>query len=289
MSDRELSGVRAVVTGSTKGLGEAVARDLASRGASVVVNGTDEGRCRAIANEIGGLAVPGSVADETVAQDVIAKCVKHFGGVDFLVNNAGITRDAMLGKMTAEQFDDVIAVHLRGAWLVTRAAAKAMRADGGSIVNVASGTALYGHIGQSNYAAAKGGVLALTRALSLELRRHRIRVNAVAPVVRTEMVEPLLAMVGGQAEAFVPLFGAPEDVAPVFAYLASDAAAGINGQVLSFDGSQLSVWSHPVTIRSVRGEGRWSLDDVASAVSEGDLAKLNPDALGVALQGLLGP
>ena len=288
MTDMELSGVRAVVTGSTQGLGEAVARDLAARGAHVVVNGRSETRCGEIAEEIGGISVPGSVGDETVAEELIDRCVEHFGGIDAVVNNAGFTRDAMLSKMTAEQFDEVIAVHLRGCWLLTRAAARAMRKSGGSIVNVVSGTALYGHIGQANYAAAKGGVLALTRAMSMELRRFGIRVNAVAPVVRTTMIDPLLDMVGDQAAAFEPLFGAPEDVAPIFAYLSSANASAITGQVLSFDGSRLSVWSHPEVIRSVQGDGRWSVADIASAVSSGELATLHPDALGTALQNLFG-
>jgi 3-oxoacyl-[acyl-carrier protein] reductase len=288
VTDTELRGVRVVVTGSTQGLGEAVARDLAAGGARVVVNGRNEARCREVADEIGGLAVPGSVADETVAQDLVDCCVNQFGGIDAVVNNAGFTRDAMLSKMSAEQFDDVVAVHLRGCWLLTKVAAKAMRTHGGSIVNVVSGTALYGHIGQANYAAAKGGVLGLTRAMSMELRRFGIRVNAVAPMVRTEMIGPLLAKVGDQAEVFQPFFGAPEDVAPVFAYLCSPMASGINGQVLSFDGSRLSVWSHPEVIRSVHGDGRFSIADVASAVAGGDLATLNPDALGRALHELFG-
>jgi 3-oxoacyl-[acyl-carrier protein] reductase len=288
VTDTELRGVRVVVTGSTQGLGEAVARDLAAGGARVVVNGRNEARCREVADEIGGLAVPGSVADETVAQDLVDCCVNQFGGIDAVVNNAGFTRDAMLSKMSAQQFDDVVAVHLRGCWLLTKVAAKAMRTHGGSIVNVVSGTALYGHIGQANYAAAKGGVLGLTRAMSMELRRFGIRVNAVAPMVRTEMIGPLLAKVGEQAEVFQPFFGAPEDVAPVFAYLCSPMASGINGQVLSFDGNRLSVWSHPEVIRSVHGDGRFSIADVASAVAGGDLATLNPDALGRALHELFG-
>jgi 3-oxoacyl-[acyl-carrier protein] reductase len=288
VTDTELRGVRVVVTGSTQGLGEAVARDLAAGGARVVVNGRNEARCREVADTLVSPPVPGSVADETVAQDLVDCCVNQFGGIDAVVNNAGFTRDAMLSKMSAQQFDDVVAVHLRGCWLLTKVAAKAMRTHGGSIVNVVSGTALYGHIGQANYAAAKGGVLGLTRAMSMELRRFGIRVNAVAPMVRTEMIGPLLAKVGEQAEVFQPFFGAPEDVAPVFAYLCSPMASGINGQVLSFDGNRLSVWSHPEVIRSVHGDGRFSIADVASAVAGGDLATLNPDALGRALHELFG-
>lgn len=288
MTSNGLEGLHAIVTGSTHGLGEAIARDLAGRGAQVVVNGRNEARCREVADDIGGLAVPGSVADEAVAQGLVDACVDRFGGLDAVINNAGFTADAMLGKMSAQQFDDVIAVHLRGAWLLTRAAAKAMRADGGSIVNVVSGTALYGHIGQANYAAAKGGVLALTRAMSMELRKYGIRVNAVAPLVRTAMTDPLLAMVGGRIAEFETLFGAPADVAPIFAYLAAAQSADINGQVLSFDGSRLSVWSHPEVIRSVAGGGRWSIADVAAAISGGELATLNPDTLGTVLQDLFG-
>src|SRR5581483_2576752 len=158
--------VRAVVTGSTRGLGEAIARDLVARGARVVVNGTDAERCGALASELGAVAVVGSVADEELADALVSSCVEAYGGIDLLVNNAGITRDGLLLKASVSDFDDVLAVNLRGPWLCCRAAARAMKgAGGGQIVNVVSGTALFGNIGQSVYAAAKGGVLAMTRTL----------------------------------------------------------------------------------------------------------------------------
>ncbi len=137
----DLATTRAVVTGSTRGLGEAIARDLAARGAAVVVNGTYRERCEAIAEQIGGRAVAGSVAEESTADELIAACCESFDGIDLLVNNAGVTRDGMLHQIAPEGFDEVIAVDLRGAWLASRAAAAVMRkSGGGAIVNVSSGT-----------------------------------------------------------------------------------------------------------------------------------------------------
>jgi NAD(P)-dependent dehydrogenase (short-subunit alcohol dehydrogenase family) len=285
MSDA-LQGVRAVVTGSTRGLGEAVVRDLVARGASVVVNGTSEERCAALASELGARAVPGSVADEAVADALVATCVDAYGGIDVLVNNAGVARDGMLSRMTAEQFDEVIAVHLRGTWLAARAAARAMKGTGGSIVNVTSGTALFGNLAQSNYAAAKGGILALTRSLSLELARLGIRVNAISPIVMTDMIDPLAGLAGDRWDEVAALFGSPEQVAPIVAFLASPASADITGQVLGFNGRRLAVWSHPTMLRRVERDA-WSLDDMAAAL-DGDLAELQPDELGAAVLGLMG-
>ena len=119
MSTVQLNGLRAVVTGSSRGLGAAIARDLAGRGARVVVNGTDEARVTAMAQELGAPLVVGSVAEEAVAQALVDTCVAEFGGIDLLVNNAGMTRDAVLTRARAEDFDAVIAVHLRGTWLTT--------------------------------------------------------------------------------------------------------------------------------------------------------------------------
>jgi hypothetical protein len=150
-----------------------------------------------------------------------------------------------------------------------------MRDDGGAVVNIVSGTALYGNVGQSPYAAAKGGLLSLTRSLSIELARTRVRVNAVSPIAMTDMIAPLLDL--------RPYFGAPEAVAPIVALLAT---APITGQVLGFDGRRLSVWSHPAILRREERE-EWSLDDLALAL-DGELAELQPDELGAAVLGLMG-
>ena len=279
-----ISGLRAIVTGSSRGLGAAIARDLAARGAHVVINGTDSNRCHAIARDLDAPVVVGSVADEGTVSELIDTCVRRFGGLDLLVNNAGITRDGMLAKVSVADFDAVVAVHLRGTWLACRAAARAMRSDGGSILNVVSGTALYGNVGQSAYAAAKGGILALTRALALELQRSRIRVNAIAPVARTEMVMPLLEI----NEELAPLFGAPQDVAPVVALLASSAATDVSGIVVGFDGQRLCVWTHPSSREAVVVAVPSSLDELAQAFRTLPRLTPNPDALGGAVHRLLG-
>lgn len=287
MSEQDLTGVRAIVTGSTRGLGAGVARALARDGASVVVSGTRPEACHALARELGGAAVPGSVADEAVAERLVETCVEAYGGVDFVVNNAGVTRDGTITRLAPEAFDEVIATHLRGAWLVSRAAVRAMRGTGGSIVNIVSGTALYGNVGQSNYAAAKGGILAMTRALSLELARYRIRVNAVSPVARTEMVEPLLAL-APEREELPGCFGAPDEVAAAIVYFATPASAELTGQVIGFDGRRLTLWSHPAVIRAEERPEAWSPTDIHSAINGGERSELAPDRLGLIVRELTG-
>lgn len=294
-----LSSCRAVVTGSSRGLGLAFARALGERGAQVVLNGVDADRCAAAVAELkdaglDAIGVPGAVQDERVADELIAACVARYGGVDLVVNNAGITRDSTLTKMTGEDFDAVVAVHLRGAWAVSRAAARAMRAagTGGGLVNVVSGSALFGLVGQSNYAAAKGGMLGLTRALSVELARHDIRVNALYPVALTDMTRPvaeLAAARGGAGGREAIPFGDPADVAPVVCYLASAAAAHLTGQVIHFDGRQIAVWSHPEPRAGERRDSAWDDSDVAGFFAqEPSVAEpLHPDRWGAGTRGAL--
>jgi 3-oxoacyl-[acyl-carrier protein] reductase len=279
----QLSGRRVVVTGSTRGLGLAFAQALGAAGAAVVVNGRDADRCAATvaglkADGVTAVGVAGSVADPETANRLVETCLRDFGGVDMVINNAGITRDRTLVKMTVEEFDEVIAVHLRGAWALSRAAARAMTETGGTILNVVSGSALFGLVGQSNYAAAKGGMLGLTRALSVELQRWNITVNALYPVAATAMTQPVIDRVGADAMPF----GDPADVAPIVVYLASHEAASLTGQVIHFDGRDLVVWSHPDPKARDHRDHPWAPTDISAffAASPPPLEPLHPDRWG---------
>ncbi|MFG2043611.1 SDR family NAD(P)-dependent oxidoreductase [Dactylosporangium sp. NPDC048998] len=277
----DLAGLPAVVTGSSRGLGRAFADALAQAGARVVVNGTNPETTRAAVAAItdrGGTAVAcvGSVADVTFCARLIETCVEEFGGIGLLVNNAGLTHDRSLTRMTVEEFDEVIAVHLRGTWACSASAARAMRATGGSIVNITSGAGLFGTFGQSNYAAAKAGIVGLSRVMDLELTRQGIRVNALAPIARTDMTAVFDTGQVAHRLAFPP----PETVAPVVTYLASDASRHLHGQVLSFDGTELSIWSHPTATSTWRRTGLWTTQEFASVLTLDVMQHPNPDRWG---------
>lgn len=277
----DLSGLPAVVTGSSRGLGRAFARALADAGASLVVNGTDPETAQAAAADIrehGGKAIActGSVADPEFCGRLVQVCVEEYGGIGLLVNNAGVTRDRSLARMTAAEFDEVIAVHLRGTWACGVAAARAMRASGGVIVNVTSGAGLYGTFGQANYSAAKAGIIGLTRVMDLEFGRRGIRVNALAPVARTDMTAVFTEGAISHELEFPP----PESVAPIVVYLAGDAGRHLHGQVLSFDGTQLSVWSHPEpTSTWTRPEG-WTPGTFGDVLTADVMQYPHPDRWG---------
>ncbi|MGY1844579.1 SDR family NAD(P)-dependent oxidoreductase [Modestobacter sp. SYSU DS0875] len=277
-----LSGKVAIVTGSGRGLGLAYATELARAGAAVVVNDVDADVAAAAVRTItdaGGkaVAVAAAVGSTEAAQALVDGAVEAFGRVDVLVNNAGILRDTTLWKMTDEQFDAVISTHLRGTFTCTRAAAIRMReqGEGGRIICVGSPTGQVGNFGQTNYAAAKAGIVGMVRTWAMELARAQITVNAIVPVAATGMTEtvPFLkpyvdALKAG--ESLPPFarrelgFGAPEDAAGVVAFLASDAAAGITGQAVGIGGDRLALWSHPaeVVVEFADGTG-WSADAIA--------------------------
>jgi len=281
-----LSDVPCVVTGSTRGLGRAFAEALAAAGAPVVVNGTDPVVTEAAAaavREQGGQAIAcaGSVASPEFGEQLVQACVREYGGIGLLVNNAGLTRDRSLTRMTAAEFDEVVAVHLRGAWACGAAAARAMRASGGAILNITSGAGLFGIFGQANYAAAKAGIIGLTRVMDLELSRFGIRVNALAPVARTGMT----AVFEAGAVAHQLTFPPPETVAPIVVYLAGAAARHLHGQVLSFDGTQLSVWSHPEPTATWSREDGWTPAAFGDTLTPGVMQHPHPDRWGAGIGG----
>ncbi len=278
-----LDGKRIVVTGASRGLGRAFAVAVAGEGARVVINGTNAEKLAetaALVEAAGGAPaeqVVGSVADDDLCAAIVERCVTAFGGIDVLVNNAGVVRDRTLLKMTPEEFDEVIAVNLRGTWSCLRHAARAMSTQdpaGGHIINVTSNAGLTGGFGQGNYAASKAGVMGLTRTAVLELTRLGIRVNALWPIAVTDMTQVVLdrsaaaaSAKGEDAPSAMSIgFGDASDVARVVTYLASDRAAHLNGQVVTFNNHKLALWTHPREVEITLRDG-WSVDDIADALA----------------------
>jgi NAD(P)-dependent dehydrogenase (short-subunit alcohol dehydrogenase family) len=283
----DLTGKVAIVTGSGRGLGLAYAVELARSGAAVVVNDVDAAVAEQAVATIagaGGTAVAEVVPVGTseAAQALVDRAVGEFGRLDVLVNNAGILRDTTLWKMSDDDFDAVITTHLRGTFTCTRAAAVRMReqGQGGRIICVGSPTGQVGNFGQTNYAAAKAGIVGMVRTWAMELARAGITVNAIVPVAATAMTEtvPFLQPYIDALRAGDPLppfarqqlgFGTPQDAAGLVAFLASDAAAGITGQAVGIGGDRLALWSHPAEIVVELADGTgWSADAIAGVWPE---------------------
>jgi 3-oxoacyl-[acyl-carrier protein] reductase len=241
-----LAGRTAVVTGGAQGLGYAIAEQFVAEGARVILGDLDFDRTRAAADALGGSDVARAVrCDVTSGADVdalVAAAVEEFGSLDVMVNNAGITRDATLRKMTEQQFDEVIAVHLKGTWNGTRAAAAVMREQGsGAIVNMSSISGKVGLGGQTNYSAAKAGIVGLTKAAAKELAHLGVRVNAIAPgLIRSAMTEAMPQRIWDAKLAEVPMgrAGEPREVAAVALFLASDLSSYMTGTVLEVTGGR---------------------------------------------------
>jgi len=265
-----LDGKVAVVTGAGRGLGRAYAEALAAAGARVVVN--DLEGAQEVADAIGGVAAPGAVGSTETAEALVEAAVSAYGRLDVMVTNAGVLRDKVLWKMTDEDFDLVVATHLRGTFTCARAAAIRMReqGEGGRIVVVGSPAGQYGNFGQTNYAAAKAGIVAFARTWAMELGRANVTVNAIVPTAWTKMTEtiPIYAPLVGRDE-FPPevrrehALGGPEDCAPLVVYLASDAAAGVTGQAIGIGGDRLSLYSHPAEVAHELRDGGWTADAIA--------------------------
>lgn len=241
-----LEGKTAVVTGAGRGIGRAIALRLAAEGAAVIVNYNGSAkRAEEVVNEItaaGGRAeaVQCSVADYESVAAMMDGVVKKYGSIDILVNNAGITKDNLLMKMSEEDFDAVIDTNLKGVFNCMKHVARQMiKQRGGRIINISSVSGVLGNAGQANYCAAKAGVIGLTKSFAREAASRGITVNAVAPgFIETEMTDVLSDAVKAGATEQIPMkhFGTTEDIAGTVAFLASDSARYITGQVICVDG-----------------------------------------------------
>ncbi len=283
-----LDGKVAVVTGARAGLGRAEAIALAGAGANVVVNDVS-GEVSAVADEITDLggkatALVGDIGESSTADELISAALENFGDLDIVVNNAGVLRDRMLFTMTDQEWDEVIRVHLRGHFLLSRGATAYWRRqskDAGSpvygrIVNTASEAFLFGAEAQPNYAAAKAGIATLTVATARSMARYGVRVNAICPRARTAMTEHVFGQAGDQA-GVDPL--STEHVAPFVAYLAAPAADSINGQVFVVHGGKIALMSAPAIEQRFDTAGpTWTTEELQDAVG-GYFAERDPDKM----------
>ena len=243
-----LEGKKAIVTGGSLGIGAAIARELARSGADVAINyRKHDAEAKQVVADIEamgrrGLALKADVSNFADAQRMVAQVVETFGGLDILVNNAGINRDGVIWKMTEEQWDQVIEVNLKGYFNYIRAVVETFKEQkSGKIINITSINGLRGKFGQTNYAAAKAGIIGLTKSLARELGRSSVNVNAVAPgLIETDMMKdaPEKIREAALAEIVLGRLGKPEEVASVVTFLCSEAARHITGQVIQVDCGQ---------------------------------------------------
>ncbi len=240
-----LEGRAAVITGGAQGLGRAIAERFVAEGARVVIGDVDLASAEATVADLGGASVALAVRCDVTSEADMALLVAsadEFGGVDVMVNNAGVLRDATMRKMTLDDFRLVLDTHVQGTWLGTRAAAAVMRERGvGSIVNMSSISGKVGNLGQTNYSAAKAGIVGLTKAAAKEVAHLGVRVNAIQPgLIRTPMTEAMREDIWQQRLGEIPMgrFGEPEEVAAVATFLAGDLSSYMTGCVLEVTGGR---------------------------------------------------
>jgi NAD(P)-dependent dehydrogenase (short-subunit alcohol dehydrogenase family) len=269
----------AVVTGAGRGIGREIALMMAEAGAGVIVNdlggredGTGAGASPAddVVKQIqaaGGQACASyeSVASMAGGRQIIGMALDIFGRIDIVVNNAGIVRDRMIFNMSEEEWDAVIAVHLKGAFALTRAAAPRFKEQRwGRFINMTSTSGLVGNIGQANYAAAKLGVMGLTRVTALDMARYGVTANCISPFAWTRLIGTIPMDTPEQKGRVAKLEKmSPRDIAPLAVYLASEEAAGVSGQVFGVRGKEIFVFSQPRPVRSVHRADGWTPDRLA--------------------------
>jgi len=245
----QLKGKTAIVTGGSRGIGRAIALALAGRGANVAVNYTENkdaaDRVVAEIEALGGAAmtVKADVSDARQVENLVKEVLNRFDRIDILINNAGITRDNLLIRMSEKEFDEVLGTNLKGAFNCTKAVSRVMiKQKSGKIINISSVVGIIGNAGQSNYAAAKAGLIGFTKSAAKELAKRGITVNAVAPgFIETEMTSLLPEKVKESFISSIPLErpGTPEDVANAVLFLSSEYSDYITGQVLNIDGGMV--------------------------------------------------
>lgn len=278
-----LQGKVGIITGSGRGIGREIALLMARHGASVIVNDlgaapdgstTAERPAEEVVTEIrkaGGRAAPnfGSVVSWDDAHSMVAQAVKEFGKIDFVVNNAGNLRDVIFHKMTEQDWDAVIAVHLKGNFNLCRAAAEHFRKQqSGSFINFTSTSGLIGNFGQANYAAAKLGIIGLTRSIALDMSRFNVRANAIAPFAWTRLTATIPEGETDAQKARVENLKKmkAEQIAPLAVFLASDQAKDITGQVFAVRGGEIVLFSLPRPVRHIHHADGWTAEDIAAVL-----------------------
>ncbi len=290
-----LDGRVAAVTGAGRGIGAEIAKMLAAEGAKVVVNdlgantdGSGSGKIADdVVNEIraaGGEAVSHTESIATVAggQSLLQTALDHFGALDILINNAGILRDKTIFNIEEDDWDAVIAVHLKGHYCTTRPFAKYIRETNRTncrIINFSSTSGLFGNFGQANYGAAKAGIAGFTRVLSMELAKYGCTVNTISPAALTRMTIPLREARGQKIEETDLEQGGPQHVAPIVTWLATDEAAKVSNQILHAARGLVGIMQQPAILKSYqKSKGTWTLEELDKYVPEMVRAKAEHDA-----------